>query len=143
MRLVLQMFPITVRYKPGKELCLADALSSLPCKRELVDETVQFQVNSVSSLPVSDQQLLSMKAETEKNTLMTELCSYASTEWPQSKQHLQEILKPFWSFRDELHVEDGLLLRNNKLVIPPAKRREVLGLLHAADCGEDKMKARA
>ncbi|XP_049512973.1 uncharacterized protein K02A2.6-like [Dermacentor silvarum] len=84
-----------------------------------------------------------MKAETDKDTLMTELCRYASTEWPQSKQQLPDALKPYWSYRDELHVEDGLLLRSNKLIIPPAKRKEVLGLLHAAHCGEDKMKARA
>lgn len=69
-----------------------------------------------------------MKAETEKDTLMTELCRYASTEWPQNKQQLPDDLKSYWSFRVELHVEDGLLLRSNKLVIPPAKRREVHGL---------------
>nr|XP_050036095.2 uncharacterized protein LOC126532452 [Dermacentor andersoni] len=61
-------------------------------------------------------QLLSIRTETYKDTLMTELCRYASTEWPKSKQQLPDALKPYWSYRDELHVEDGLLLRSNKLV---------------------------
>ncbi|XP_075560013.1 uncharacterized protein LOC142591589 [Dermacentor variabilis] len=55
-------------------------------------------------------QLLSIRTETDKDTLMTELCRYASTEWPKSKQQLPDALKPYWSYRDELHVEDGLLL---------------------------------
>lgn len=130
-------------YKPGKELFLADALSRFPNKTELKEESLDFQVHALSSLPVSDRQLQGIREALLKDATMTELCSYSSNEWPESKQQVSEAVRAYWNYRDELHVEDGLLLRSNKLVIPPTKRQEVLRLLHAAHGGEEKMKARA
>ncbi|XP_037516338.1 uncharacterized protein K02A2.6-like [Rhipicephalus sanguineus] len=143
MRLSLQRFPIKVVYKPGKELFLADALSRFPNQKELKEESLDFHVHALSSLPVSDRQLQEIREEVLKDATMTELCSYSSTEWPESKLQVSETARAYWNYRDELHVEDGLLLRSNKLVIPPTKRQEVLRLLHAAHGGEEKMKARA
>ncbi|XP_077486780.1 uncharacterized protein LOC144098108 [Amblyomma americanum] len=59
-----------------------------------------------------------------------------------NQQEVPDALRPFWAYRDELHVDNGLLLRSNKLVISPAKRPEVLHLLHAAHGREEKMKIR-
>ncbi|XP_065281470.2 uncharacterized protein [Dermacentor albipictus] len=101
---------------------------------------LRLQIHRGGTSRYADQQVLSSTTETDKDTLMTELCRYASTEWPKSKQQLPDALKPCWNYRDELQVEDGLLLRSNKLVMPPSKRKEVLGLLHDAHCGKDKMK---
>lgn len=143
MRLVLQRFPIKVTYKPGKELFLADALSRFPSNTKLSDETEEFQINVISLLPVSNQQLESIRNETNKDAVMAELRTYSSTEWPETKNEVSHALRPYWHYRDELHVEEGLLLRGDKIVIPPAKRAEVLRLLHAAHGGEEKMKMRA
>lgn len=70
MRLVLQRFPIKVTFKPDKKLFLADALSRFPSAMELTDETEQFQVSVISSLPVSDQQLKSIRHGTNKDASM-------------------------------------------------------------------------
>ncbi|XP_077486781.1 uncharacterized protein LOC144098109 [Amblyomma americanum] len=101
---------------------------------EQVEETEQFEVNVVSSLPVADEQLRSIQEETGNDSLMSQLLCYSST--------VPDALRPFWAYRDELHVDNGLLLRSNKLVISPAKRPEVLHLLHAAHGREEKMKIR-
>lgn len=143
MRLVLQRFPITVTYKPGKELLLADALSRFPSKVQLQEETEQFEVNAVSFLPIADDQLRSIRESTKNDALMSQLLCYTKTDWPETRLQVPDALRAFWAYRDELHTEDGLLLRSNKLIIPPAKRREVLHLLHAAHGGQEKMKARA
>ncbi|XP_072143105.1 uncharacterized protein [Dermacentor andersoni] len=74
---------------------------------------------------------------------MAELRRYSSTEWPETKDHVPHALHPYWCCRNELHVEEGLLLSTNKIVIPPAKRPEILRLLHTAHGGEEKMKMRA
>lgn len=42
-----------------------------------------------------------------------------------------------------MHVKDGLVFRSKKVVIPVAKRVEVLKILHAAHGGETKMKTRS
>lgn len=142
-RLVLQKFPITVTYKPGKKLLIADALSHFPSKVELREKTEQFVANVVSSLPIADNHLRRIREETKNDAVMSQLLHYSSTEWPKWRLEVPGGVRPFWVDRDELHTENGLLLRSNELVIPPAKRREVLCLLHVPHGGEDKMKPRA
>ncbi|XP_075724102.1 uncharacterized protein LOC119178223 [Rhipicephalus microplus] len=88
--------------------------------------------------PQNHKQLESIPNETNKDAAMAELPTYASTEWPKTKDQLYDAQRNYWCYRDELHVEDGLLLRSNKIVIPPVKRREVLRLLHAARAEKKK-----
>ncbi|KAH8027114.1 hypothetical protein HPB51_002268 [Rhipicephalus microplus] len=78
-------------------------------------------------------QIDSLRAgETNKHAAMAQLRSYASTEGPGTKDNLSHALHFCWRYHDELHVEDGVLLRSNEIAIHPAKRQEVLHLLHAA-----------
>lgn len=83
-----------------------------------------------------DVKLKSMLDATERDPVMLQLRDYASTSWPDSKDDVPDELKLYWNYRDEVHVEDGLVLRSNKIIVPKAKRNEVLKLLHAAHCGE-------
>jgi len=45
--------------------------------------------------------------------------------------------------KDELSVHKGLLLRGNRLVIPPALRKEILAKIHSGHQGATKCRARA
>lgn len=74
---------------------------------------------------------------------MIQLRQYASTAWPDDKIHVPDNLRCCWNHRDEVYVQDELVFRNNKIVIPAAKREEVLRLLHATHGAAEKMKAQA
>ncbi|XP_049267716.1 uncharacterized protein K02A2.6-like [Rhipicephalus sanguineus] len=74
---------------------------------------------------------------------MRQLREYASTSWPDTKDDVTPELRSYWNFRDELHTENGMVLRSNRLVIPPKMRGDILSCLHAAHAGGEKMKARA
>lgn len=142
MRLVPHRYPIVVKYKPGKEFFFADALSRFLSPVLLHDETEQFEVNVVESLSVSDKRLKAILEATGTDSAMVQLRQYASTSWPVSKHDVAEEIRSYWNYRDDLHAEVGLLLRN-RLVIPKVMRREVLNRLHAAHCGAEKIKHRA
>ena len=52
-------------------------------------------------------------------------------------------LHQYWSFRDELSVSDGLILRRERIVIPQELCPTMLKLLHVGHFGEDKTVSRA
>lgn len=39
-------------------------------------------------------------------------------------------LRPYWSFREELSVEDGIILKGPRVVVPNSMHEYVLGKLH-------------
>lgn len=91
---------------------------------------------------MSDKRLQEIKQATDDDSDMKMLRQYASMTWPTNKREVLQSLLPYWAIRDEVHVQDGIVYRSNRLVIPKAKRREVLSLLHAAHGGISKMKER-
>ena len=56
---------------------------------------------------------------------------------------LQPLLKQYWSARGHLSIAKGLLLYDNKLVIPSSMRLEVLNQIHQGHLGITKCRARA
>ena len=49
----------------------------------------------------------------------------------------------FWNIRNELSLDDGLVLYGPRIVVPAAARREVLARLHDSHQGVDRTKRRA
>ena len=50
------------------------------------------------------------------------LKSFIITGWPSTKDELHADLKPYWSYRDELAVIDGIVLKGRCIVIPTSLR---------------------
>ena len=63
--------------------------------------------------------------------------------FPESKDDLPDIVKPYWNVRDDLTCLDGVVLYTNRIVVPQSLRTEVLDCLHSAHQGVVGMKARA
>ena len=38
--------------------------------------------------------------------------------------------KPYWSFKEEIHEADGILLKNHKMIVPEQLRPEMLKRIH-------------
>ena len=50
---------------------------------------------------------------------------------------------PFWRYRESLYVTHGVVMFDDRVVISPALRRQVLDSLHAAHQGQSSMELRA
>lgn len=142
MKMALQKYSLQVKHIPGKELLLADALSRFPAK-ETLEEEEKFQVNALEHISVTQDRLQEIREATASDAQLQLLRQYARTAWPEEKDQVPQLGRPFWSYREEIHEEDGLVLRSNKLVIPTAIRQKIINLLHAAHAGKEKMKRRA
>ena len=40
--------------------------------------------------------------------------------WPHTVQKLPTEIQAYWTFREEMTVEDGLILKATRIVIPPS-----------------------
>ena len=60
--------------------------------------------------------------------------------WPSTIKEVPNVLQPYWTFREELTVEDGLVLKGTRIVIPNKKFEAVLKLIHEGHLGLNKCK---
>ena len=63
--------------------------------------------------------------------------------FPDSKDQLQDDLKPYWQHCDDLFVTDGIVMYQDRVVIPTDLRPEILRHLHSAHQGTTAMGHRA
>ena len=79
------------------------------------------------------------KASSQDNHLQI-LKYFIITGWPDSKDKITTELKPYWSYRDELVVIDGMILKGRCIIIPNSFRQRVLDQLHTNHMGIEKTK---
>ena len=63
--------------------------------------------------------------------------------WPKSIKQLPPVLHPFWMFREELTVEDGLILKGTRIIILNNQHKAILKLIHEGHLGLNKCKLSA
>ena len=57
-----------------------------------------------------------------------------------NKDKIDEELKPYWSYRDELAVIDGIRLKGRQIIIPKCLRLQVVDQLHMNHMDIEKIK---
>ena len=78
--------------------------------------------------------------ETSKDSTLHALCDIISLGWPQNRAHCHTHLMPFWNFRDELSVEDGLILKGQSIILTKSLHVAALEYIHYAHQGTEKGK---
>ena len=93
--------------------------------------------------PVSKTRVQELRLATKSDPTLSSLTKTIHKGWPQSKKDCPEQLLDFWSFRQEISEEDGLLYKNQRLIMPHSERLETLKVLHLGHYVVDKMQLRA
>ena len=147
-RLRMMRFKFTISHVPGKSLLVADALSRAPCA-EAVEEDLLLQQETaayvnivVQNLPATEKQLERIRRHQEEDEECKLAAEYCRSGWP-SRQSLSGTMKLYYSVATEISVQDGLLMRGNRVVIPAALRLEMLDRLHTGHQGISKCRERA
>ncbi|XP_054259311.1 uncharacterized protein K02A2.6-like [Macrosteles quadrilineatus] len=123
----------------------ADALSRLPLKVSPADEEPELlwlgtylHFVKESSVPVTCDQI---RVETQKDPLLRRVLGYVMFGWPNFVPKEEFELFPFYQRREELAVEQGVLMWGYKVIVPSSLRSYVLNELHASHLGITKMKS--
>ena len=55
--------------------------------------------------------------------------------WPKKRSSLAPNLQPYWNYRDELTIEDGILMKGQKITIPTLLKQQYIDKIHAGHTG--------
>lgn len=64
-----------------------------------------------------------IKKETQNDLLCKKLSAVIQSGWSENTNLIDEIIKPYWSFKEDLCVIDNLLFKNKSLLIPKNVRQ--------------------
>ena len=131
----LQKCDLEVKYEKGNKMFLADTLSRafLPAPEQ--DESEFETINMFKYLPVSKERLLQIQRDTEADESLQVLKAVIQKGWPEHKSNLPSIISPFFNMRDELSIQDSLIFKGERVVVPRASRSELLKRIHSSHLG--------
>ena len=129
-----QQYDFSIKYKPGKEIPPADALSRAPTDKLEAEELMI--VKNLSIHHIKDRWLSEIRSKTLEDPIMKILVEVIATGWPSDKRQLPDSLKPFFDYRDELTAKDRLILRGQRIVILLAMRSEMKQKSHVCHLGQ-------
>ena len=109
----LRPYRITIVFKPGQEIPVADALSCLhphdDGKPSKMHEKIAIYVHAImSSLPVHDAKFEAIKKATTTDKEMVKLASVIKSGWPSSFKSCPAEIVDYWNYREELAVQEGV-----------------------------------
>ena len=152
MLLRLQKFDLQVSYKKGTEMYLADTLSrAYRVRRNTTQvgtedvlnienmrgntERELESINMIQYLPVSDATQTAIREATEADATLRQLKTIIRQGWPASKEEVPENVRDYFSFREELSIQNGLVFKGERIVIPASMRDNMLAKIHASHIG--------
>ncbi|XP_028514411.1 uncharacterized protein K02A2.6 [Exaiptasia diaphana] len=147
LRMRLMRFDFSISHVAGKDLITADTLSRAPLSKcsnpdDLQDE-INLYVNFVYSLlPATDQRIENIKERQRQDEVCRTILEYTSAGWPE-RNKVPSALQSYWADRGSLTVIHGLLVKDDRIVIPSDMRLEILEKIHEGHQGITKCRARA
>lgn len=130
-------------YRQGKHNLLADCLSRLP---DVVEKTSKLEnylkkVYTVIAGEKMSDILLSeheIKKHTNRDRILHKVKQYLITGWA---GELSEEFKPYYGKREELSIENGIIMHEGKIVVPASLQQHILNILHEGHPGINAMRA--
>ena len=153
MMLRLQNYSFSLKYKPGAQVIFADTLSRAYPKEGAYSESQQFSetvaaVNDLSTFEIELQRDESLQLIIASESLKNELVRTAQSDpvvaglktflrngWPDERSKLPDELREFYTFRDELVMENGILFKGTRIYVPAESRDNVTERIHSSHIG--------
>ena len=111
--------PGTLHYIPGATNQLADCLSRLGDQKDTIKLPKLHVYQITQQLSARSESLHQLRVSMQADELAL-LKHTIMQGWPHSIKQVPPVLQPYWTFREELTVSDGLILKENKIVYQPS-----------------------
>ena len=144
-RIIIRTFPytFTVRYISGMTNQLVDYLSHLGDQKDSI-KLPKLHINQITKqLPARCDSLQQLRVATHADDELPILKHTIMQGWPKTIKQVPPELQPYWTFREELTIEDGLILKGTRIVIPSKQCQAILKQIHEGHLGLNKCKLRA
>ena len=136
MLLKLQKYDYTIQYMPGKDMVLADRLSRFPSRTENSPIILHHNIHTIN---FNSECLNIIRGATERDPIHSTLYRLTLNGWPENFRSVPCIARHFWSYCDQLSVENGVLIKSDRVCIPPELQDRTLYDLHDGHLGVEKM----
>ena len=132
-----------VRYIPGPKNLLAYSLSRLGDQKDAI-KLPKLHVYWIShQLPARSDKLQELWEATQADNELALLKYTIMSGWPSKIKKISQVLQPYWTFCKELTLEDGLILKGTRIVIPSKNQEAILNQIHDSHLGLNKCKLQA
>ncbi|XP_029348394.1 uncharacterized protein LOC103308315, partial [Acyrthosiphon pisum] len=147
MRIRLQMYEFSIKFKKGSLMYIADTLSrafieDVDEKNDVLKVAEIEMQSTLEHFPMSTAKLDEYVKETEKDKDLGVIKKWVVSGWP-CYSKIPDNLKAYWNVRNSLIISNGLLLKDNKIVVPLFLQKEVLNKIHYNHLGIQKCRLRA
>ena len=121
---------------PGTEVMFDDFLIIGMLSRAYLEGkpsvcTLQLQVvEPTDQLSVSPERLEVIKSATASDTVLQSLCEVVKHGWPHELFMSKPELYLYFHIRDEITVQNGLLFKANRVLVPTSLRKDILQRIH-------------
>ena len=110
---------------------------------EFTEDSLIHHVHSVLlNLPISETRLKQFQLETKNDPILQTLITYTTHEWPE-KHLIPTDLLPYYTHRSDITFCEGILLKNERVIVPTTLRAEMKPLIHQGHLGIENCKNRA
>ena len=155
MMLRLQKYHLNIVYKKGTQMYISDHLSrsALPngrTQKKEIDDYEVFTIHAEELLMkeiegtdpnifhnMTDATLQKVVTATSKDGNLMTLAETIANGWPEDKTQVPPNVRDYWPYRDELAVQDGIIYRGTRVLIPTAMRPQMLEKTHSAHLGAE------
>ena len=144
-RTLIKTFPyqFTVEYKQGLFNQLADCLSQLGGQKYTLKLSKLHAYQITNQLCTRRDSLQQIRIATQDDNALALLNHTITQGWPSTIKEIPSVLQSYWTFIEELMIEDGIIQKGTRIVIPAKKCKAVLKLIHEGHLGLNKCKLHA
>ena len=140
MLLELQRYDVTIKYRPGKEMQLANALSRCLAR---ASQEIKLDMR-VDYIAFTKPWIEKLKDSLQRDPILATVYQLTQQGWPHQRRHIPvHLVRRYWDFRDELSTDDGMLLKRPRLIIPGELQEEYLSCLHKGHLSASKVQQNA
>ena len=139
MLLKLQRYNVTIKYRPGKEMQLANALSRCPAR---ASQEIKLDMR-VDYIAFTKPWIEKLKDSTQRDSILAMVYQLTQQGWPHQRRHVPHLARRYWDFRDKLSTDDGMLPKGLTLIINRELQEEYLSQLHGGHLSASKVQENA
>ncbi|CAG2213699.1 unnamed protein product [Mytilus edulis] len=117
---------------------LADTLSRAYLKEtsDTSNTTDKIEsINMIDELPISEERISELTEHTTKDQQMQELKEVIQEGWPSNKWNVPSTVSIYFDIRDELTLQNGLLFKGERVIIPKSLRTDMIKNIHSSHIG--------
>ncbi len=146
MLLRLQKYELDVHHIPGKDMLIADFLSRSYLERRKKQDQIFNElehINQIDYINVSESTQRQIQNATKADASLMELMQMVQHGWPDQRSEVPVCIRQYFTFRDEITAQDGILFKGQRIIIPQAMQEQMLQKTHSTHQGVEACTRRA